>query len=127
MSFLVALAANWRWLALGFAAVALAWVGFYIRAKIDRAAEADRLEVALRESEEDFRAQVAATRQADLARMEISRELAEAESRVRTEVKEVVRHVREKLPRDPRCDIPVDLLLRLNEARGHSAVPGPTE
>lgn len=125
MAWLSAVIANWRWIGAALIAIALAWAGFWVKGKIDRAAEADRLERVLDETTAAFKESVEAVRKAEAARIRVSQELAEARAKRDVVVKEVVRVIRQA-PSDPRCDVSVEQLRLVNRARGY-ALPEPTE
>jgi hypothetical protein len=110
--------AYWRPIAALIAVAAVAFGGWYIKGRFDRAAEADRLERVLDETTRAYKAQVAATFKADQERLKVSKELAAASTAREAIVKEVVRAIRQ-MPSDPRCSVPVDVVRRLNAARGY--------
>jgi len=122
LSFLVALAGQWRAIAAGLALIAAVWLGFYVKGKFERAAQADLLEKRNVELNERWRAQVRATAAADRARLAVSEKLAAAEAALKTKTKGVVTYVTKTVTRDPACAIAVDVLSKLNETRG-GAIP----
>ena len=122
MSFLVALAGQWRAIAAGLALVGAVWLGFYIKGKFERAAQADLLEKRNVELNERWRAQVRETAEADRDRLAVSEKLAAAETALKAKTKGVVTYVTRTVTRDPACAIAVDVLSKLNENRG-GAVP----
>lgn len=127
MGFLASLFAggNWRWIAAAVLALGLAWAGWVVKGKFDRAAEADRLESVLADTEKALKAQIAATVKADQERLRVSEELAAASVAREAIVKEVVRAIRQ-MPSDPRCSVSVEQLRLLNKARGYN-LPEPSE
>jgi uncharacterized protein (DUF3084 family) len=119
---------NWFQIIAALVVVAgLGALGWVVKGKFDRAAEADRLEIELSQTNDRLKAQVEATRTAETARVAISVELAAERKKRESVTKEIVRYVRIQTPDDRRCDIPVDVLHKLNEARGYPAVPSPAQ
>lgn len=119
MSWLIALAGQWRLIGVGLLAVGLLWGGWVVKGKFDRAAEADGLEKLLDETNAAYKAQVEATFKAEQARIKLSGELAAARAKREIVTKEVIRVIRKSVPDNRSCDIPINVLHQLNTARGY--------
>lgn len=123
MSFLLA---NWKLFGAAIAVAALFWVGWIVKGKFERAADADRLESQVMDLNQRLREQVSETRAAEERRVAVSKQLAEAEATSAAKTKEVIRVVRQTVRDDRSCDVPVGVLRALNETRGGD-VPSPAE
>lgn len=85
---------------------------YFVKGRIDRAAEADDLERSLK-TERTLRAT------AEAANAKTSAELAKHDEQVRTVIKVVVRDVPRLIPDNRVCDISPEALKRINCARGY--------
>lgn len=112
-------------------AAGLAWVGWIVKSKFDRAAEADRLELRLESVEQHLKDQIKAVAKADKARIEAVERLAVAEAAREVPFEKVRTHVVEKIVDRAECELDIPTLRLLNAARGYStadvpAAPGGT-
>lgn len=117
MSWLTLALANWRWIGAGFLSVALFAGGIWIKGKIERAAEADRLLTQLTHERE-------AHANSEAARIKMAGDLAAAQGNIHTVIKEVIRRVPTLVRDDRVCDFSGELTGVLNRARGYD-MPSP--
>lgn len=112
MGILSALLANWRLGLYAAAALAIAFGGWYVKSKVARAAEADRLETSL----------IAAAKkvaEANDARILLSAQLEEERGKIEFQVTEVIKRVPVLVTVGKECNLDPTALRALNQARGH--------
>lgn len=107
------------WVRLSFWAVLLTgggWIAWHVQDWRHRAAEADALEARLK-------AVIEAHAESEAARIKMAGDLAAAQGKVHTVIKEVIRRVPTLVRDDRVCDFSGELTGVLNRARGYD-VPG---
>lgn len=110
MSFILALAGQWKMGLMGLCAAGLLIGGWQASQWRTRAHEADRLEMAL-----DFQRQ--ATDLANAARAKMANEIAETETQIVETTREVIKKVKVYVPLNPDCDLSPNAIELLNRAR----------
>ena len=119
MSLLASLAANWKLGLYALVAVGLAAGGFWVKSRLTRADEADRLESINTILQKQATWQRQKLERAEQTRIDLSAQLAAARANVRVKVETVIKRIPIHIKDNRACDIPVEVLRALNVARGH--------
>lgn len=109
-------------IAVAVVVIGLGALGWLVKGKFDRAAEADRLEIELADVNAKWKAQIEKTAAADSDRLAVSNELAKTRQQLEEESHEVTRNIVRTIRDERVCDIGIESLRLLNTARGYRAV-----
>jgi hypothetical protein len=110
------------WLRIAAIAIVLAGIGalgWWIKGKFDRAAEADRLEVELADTEARLKASVGAVAAADRARLVVAAKLRDAAAERDALFEQARKHAVPKASDSSECDLDVESIRLFNAARGY--------
>lgn len=118
MSFLLALAGQWRLIGMALVAAGLIYGGFYIKSKFARAAEADRLETERDMAQETAELAALAYKKADQDRILMSAQIADFQEQLRADVGTAVKTVRVLIKDSRACDLSIETIKTINAARG---------
>lgn len=116
---IAAILGNWKWGAAGLvvaAALIFAWQANEWKHRAAQAAVVER----------QLAAEIAARKRADEARTLAEAQLEQMVGETRVEIREIVKRVPVVVNNSRECDLGLDALRLLNEARGHPAVSGPS-
>lgn len=117
MGIIAFIAKNWQ---LGIYAVVVVFIaaaGWHVKSRFARADEADRLETEKTQLETEIEAERDLRQKADEARIVMSGQLDAARNNVRTEMKTVVKTIRQE-PVNGACELSAEAVKALNKARG---------
>lgn len=116
---LVALLRNWQLIAYVVAGSLLVFGGYYVKGKFARAADADRVEAEVEQMKGAARDLQHRLERAEASRTEISKQLEAERLKVKVDVRTVVKTIKVHVRNDRACDVPVEVLKALNQARGY--------
>lgn len=116
---LTALLRNWQLVLYVVVGAVLVYGGFYVKGKFARAADATRIEAENGRMKDAARDLQHRLERAEAGRIEVSRELDAERRKVKVQVQTVVKTVKVHVKDNRECDIPVEVLKALNQARGY--------
>ena len=109
---------NWRLIGAGLAMVAVSFVAWHLKTRLDRANEADRIEQERDMAQANAELAAIAYKKADNDRVLMSAQIRDYQEQTRVDAETVTKTVKVYVKDSRACDVPVEVLKSLNRAMG---------